>query len=382
MKYQFTSESVTAAHPDKLCDMISDSILDALLTQDPATLAAVETTACPSFVHIMGEVTTRGSVDYETVAREAIAHAGYTKDEYLFTDKVRIVKSIHRQSQDIARAIKSSAKIGAGDQGMMFGYATNECENALPLTINLARKLTVALTEARRNGEIAWLRPDGKSQVTVEYVNGKAKRIAAVVLSAQHDEDVGLEDLRKELKEKIIIPSLPEKMIDEETRFLINPSGRFVLGGPAADTGLTGRKTIVDTYGGWAPHGGGAFSGKDATKVDRSASYAARNIALHLVKSRIADRALVQLAYAIGTSEPVSIYVNTFGTSLVSDDRIASWIPKAWDLSPLGMIRDFSLDRPQYAILSETGHFGGDQSWEKLDEEKLAQLKKLIWKKK
>lgn len=381
MDFQFTSESVTSAHPDKLCDQISDSVLDELLRQDPDSRAAVETTACTDFVHVMGEVTSKAQIDMESIVRDTIRHAGYTKDEYGFTDRVRVVTSVHNQSPDIARGVDSCQELGAGDQGIMFGYATNECRNALPLTLNLARSLTGALTEARRSGLISWLRPDGKAQVTVDYHNGKARRIATVVLSAQHDEDVDIGQLRHELKQKVILPNLPAGLVDENTVFLINPTGRFVLGGPAADTGLTGRKIIVDTYGGWAPHGGGAFSGKDATKVDRSASYAARNIAKTIVESRIADRVLVQLAYAIGVARPVGIFVDTFSTSLVDDSRLASWIQGAWDLSPKGIISEFRLDQPQYAQLSETGHFGGNQAWEAVSEDRIRELKRLVWKK-
>ena len=313
----FTSECVTVAHPDKLCDQISDSILDAMLTQDGDTRAAIETTACQDFVHVMGEVTTKADVDIDSIVRDTIRHAGYTKDEYLFTDKVKIITSVHEQSPDIAMGVSLVDGLGAGDQGMMFGYATGECSNGMPLTVNLARGLTCELTRARRDGDIPFLRPDGKAQVSVEYRNGKASRIAAVVLSSQSDDDVDIEELRATLRTQVVDRILPRDMVDGDTKYYINPTGRFVLGGPAADTGLTGRKIIVDTYGGWAPHGGGAFSGKDATKVDRSASYAARNVALTIVRSALADRCLVQLAYAIGVSDPVSVYVDTYGTGLV-----------------------------------------------------------------
>ena len=379
MRRQFTSECVTSAHPDKLCDQISDALLDAFLEGDSLTRAAIETTACPDFIHVMGEVSTTAQVDVEEVARSVVRRVGYTKDEYLFTDRIRVVTSLHRQSDDIAMGVDRGEVLGAGDQGMMFGYATGECANGMPLTMNLARALTTRLTEKRRDGSLPFLRPDGKGQVTIEYENGKAKRIAAVVLSAQHDEDITLEDLRAALKKEVILPCLPEDLVDEDTKYYINPTGRFVLGGPAADTGLTGRKLIVDTYGGWAPHGGGAFSGKDATKVDRSAAYAARNIALTLVRARIAKRCLVQLAYAIGVSEPVGIFVDTYSSGLVDEEKLARFIRKHWDLSPKGIIDEFELRKPGYAELSEVGHFGGDQRWEKVDSGRVEALKRLLW---
>ncbi|MBO8442976.1 MAG: methionine adenosyltransferase [Spirochaetes bacterium] len=379
MRRQFTSECVTSAHPDKLCDQISDALLDAFLEGDSLTRAAIETTACPDFIHVMGEVSTTAQVDVEEVARSVVRRVGYTKDEYLFTDRIRVVTSLHRQSDDIAMGVDRGEVLGAGDQGMMFGYATGECDNGMPLTMNLARALTTRLTEKRRAGSLPFLRPDGKGQVTIEYENGKAKRIAAVVLSAQHDEDITLEDLRTALKKEVILPCLPEDLVDEDTKYYINPTGRFVLGGPAADTGLTGRKLIVDTYGGWAPHGGGAFSGKDATKVDRSAAYAARNIALTLVRARIAKRCLVQLAYAIGVSEPVGIFVDTYSSGLVDEEKLARFIREHWDLSPKGIIDEFELRKPGYAELSEVGHFGGDQRWEKVDSGRVEALKRLLW---
>lgn len=376
----FTSECVTVAHPDKLCDQISDSILDAMLTQDGDTRAAIETTACQDFVHVMGEVTTKADVDIDSIVRDTIRHAGYTKDEYLFTDKVKIITSVHEQSPDIAMGVSLVDGLGAGDQGMMFGYATGECSNGMPLTVNLARGLTCELTRARRDGDIPFLRPDGKAQVSVEYRNGKASRIAAVVLSSQSDDDVDIEELRATLRTQVVDRILPRDMVDGDTKYYINPTGRFVLGGPAADTGLTGRKIIVDTYGGWAPHGGGAFSGKDATKVDRSASYAARNVALTIVRSALADRCLVQLAYAIGVSDPVSVYVDTYGTGLVDDSVLASWVRDEWDLSPKGIIDEFHLREPGYAVLSETGHFGAGQRWEQVSPRRIESLKRLMWK--
>lgn len=379
MRHLFSSESVTSGHPDKVCDQVSDSLLDAFLTDDPMTRAAIETTACPDFIHVMGEVTTKSKADVEQVVRETVRRIGYTKDEYLFTDKAKLVVSLHAQSPDIAMGVDSTEELGAGDQGMMFGFATNECDNLMPLGLNLARSLTTALTEKRRSGQLPFLRPDGKAQVTLEYDGTKALRCSTIVLSAQHDEDISIGDLRQTLKEEVILKCIPSPLIDEGTRFLINPTGRFVLGGPAADTGLTGRKIIADTYGGYAPHGGGAFSGKDATKVDRSASYVARNIAKTIVDARIADRCLVQLAYAIGISKPVSVHVDCFGTGLIADDKLSAWAAESWDLSPLGMINEFHLRQPQYAVLSETGHFGGLQAWERVAPERREQLKKMVW---
>ena len=376
----FTSECVTPAHPDKLCDQISDSILDSMLSQDEYTRAAIETTACLDFVHVMGEVTTRAEVDVEAIVRDTIRHVGYTKSEYLFTDQVRVVTTLHGQSPDIAQGVDLDERLGAGDQGMMFGYATSECPNGMPLTVNLARGLVDELTRARRSGEIPFLRPDGKAQVSVEYQDGKARRISSVVLSSQSDDDVDIEEIRRILRREVIDKVLMQDMVDDATRYYINPTGRFVLGGPAADTGLTGRKIVCDTYGGWAPHGGGAFSGKDATKVDRSASYAARNIALTIVRSSLADRCLVQLAYAIGVPDPVSVFVDTFSTGLVDDEVLAQWVRTSWDLSPTGIIDEFHLRKPGYSVLSETGHFGGDQEWEHVSGKRIESLRRLMWR--
>ncbi|MBR1920284.1 MAG: methionine adenosyltransferase [Spirochaetales bacterium] len=378
MKYYFSSESVTKGHPDKVCDQISDALLDSLLEKDPLSRAAIETTACPSFVHVMGEVTTKADIDWEAVIRKTIRDIGYTEPEYGFTDQTKIIITMSRQSPDIAMGVDSTDSLGAGDQGMMFGYATNETAELMPLTLVLARRLTDSLTSARENGILSYLRPDGKAQVTVEYEDGKAKRIDTVVLSTQHDPDVDLEVLRREVKEKVILPVLDPAMLDDCTRYYINPTGRFVLGGPAADTGLTGRKIIVDTYGGAAHHGGGCFSGKDATKVDRSAAYACRNIAKTIVAAGAADRCEIQIAYAIGVTDPVSIFIDTFGTGKLSDDVLLEYIRKNFDLRPGGIIRKYDLRKPQYRVCAERGHMGGDQSWEKIDEKALGELKALL----
>ncbi len=378
MKYYFSSESVTKGHPDKVCDQISDALLDSLLSADPLSRAAIETTACPSFVHVMGEVTTKAEIDWEGIIRKTIRDIGYTKSEYGFTDQTRIIITMSKQSPDIAMGVDSTETLGAGDQGMMFGYATNETEELMPLTLVLARKLTDNLTAARENNLLSFLRPDGKAQVTVEYEDGKAKRIDAVVLSTQHDPDIELEELRREVKEKVILPVLPADMLDENTKYYINPTGRFVLGGPAADTGLTGRKIIVDTYGGAAHHGGGCFSGKDATKVDRSAAYACRNIAKTIVAGGAADKCEIQIAYAIGVTNPISIFVNTFGTGKLSDDVLLDYIRKNFDLRPGGIIKKYDLRKPQYLICAAHGHMGGNQSWEKIDEKALSALKTLL----
>lgn len=373
MKRLFSSESVTTGHPDKVCDQISDALLDALLSQDPNSRAAIETTACVDFVHVMGEITTTAIVDYEAIVRETIKKIGYTKDEYQFSDKTKVIITLNTQSPDIALGVD---KEGAGDQGMMFGYACDETDELLPLAFVLAHKLTSRLTEVREKGIISYLRPDGKSQVTVEYDdNGNIKRVDTVVLSAQHDGDVEIEKLREDLLKYVIKEVIPGNLLDNDTKYFINPTGRFVLGGPAADTGLTGRKIIADTYGGYAHHGGGAFSGKDATKVDRSAAYAARNIAKTIVAAKKAKKCEIQLAYAIGVKEPVSIYINTYNTSTLRDEVLLSWINRHFDLSPRGIIDRYELRKPQYLILSETGHFRNPASkWEVIDQEALNDL--------
>lgn len=382
MKTFFTSESVTKGHPDKVCDQISDAILDALLEQDPTSRCACECIAEPGAVHIMGEITTNANVDYIAIARRVISDIGYTKPEYGFDQDANITCSLHTQSGDIAMGVNNSYSnpetLGAGDQGMMFGYAKRESDEYMPLALTLARKLTEKLTDIREDGELTYLRPDGKSQVTIEYEGRKAKRIDAVVVSTQHDPDIDLETLRKDILSKVILPTVPQDMIDENTKYFINPTGRFVLGGPAADTGLTGRKIIVDTYGGYAHHGGGAFSGKDATKVDRTAAYAARNIAKTIVASGAADECEIQLAYAIGVAEPVSIHVDTYNTSKLSEEEIVSWIGENFDLRPEAMIKRYDLRRPQFETVAAHGHFGRTDvtlPWEIVDEKALNNLK-------
>ena len=385
MKRLFTSESVTKGHPDKVCDQIADAILDELLRQDPYSRSACEVTAEPGAVHIMGEITTKAKVDYAEVARRTIREIGYTKEEYGFDDSASITVSLHEQSGDIAQGVDSSyadsSTLGAGDQGMMFGYASAEGDEYMPLAAVLARRLSMRLTKVREDGTLSYLRPDGKSQVTVEYDGRKPVRIEAVVLSAQHDPDVSMETLRKDLMDKVIVPSLPSTMLDKDTHFFINPTGRFVLGGPAADTGLTGRKIIVDTYGGYAHHGGGAFSGKDATKVDRTASLALRNIAKTIVASGAADECELQAAYAIGVAEPVSLEVNTFGTGKLDEEKIIAWIGRHYDLRPAAMIERLDLRKPIYYKAAGQGSFGRTDvtfSWEVIDQEALADLKSLI----
>lgn len=385
MRRLFTSESITNGHPDKVCDQIADGILDALLSQDPLSRSACEVTAEPGAVHIMGEITTKANVDYKEIARKVIRKIGYTKPEYGFDDSAAITSSIHQQSSDIAMGVDSayedSSTLGAGDQGMMFGYATDETEECMPLVLSLSRNLAMALRDARESGKLPFLRPDGKSQITVEYDGRTAKRIDTVVLSTQHDEDIKLDDLRHEILEEIIKPNLPGNLLDENTRYFINPTGRFVLGGPAADTGLTGRKIIADTYGGYAHHGGGAFSGKDPTKVDRTASLALRNIAKTIVLSKAAAECELQAAYAIGVAEPVSIAVFTYGTGKVSDEEILKWIDRNYDLRPEGMIRNYDLRRPIYLDSASFGAFGRrDVSlpWETINQKALEELSALI----
>ena len=385
MRRLFTSESVTKGHPDKVCDQIADAILDALLSEDPASRCACEVTTEPGAVHIMGEITTAAKVDYADIAKKTIRNIGYTKPEYGFDDSAEISVSIHEQSGDIAQGVDSSygdsSTLGAGDQGMMFGYASAEGDEYMPLAAVLARKLSMKLTEVRENGTLSYLRPDGKSQVTVEYEGKAPKRIEAVVLSAQHDPDIPLEKLRKDLMANVILPVLPYSMLDEKTKYFINPTGRFVLGGPAADTGLTGRKIIVDTYGGYAHHGGGAFSGKDATKVDRTASLALRNIAKTIVASGAADECELQAAYAIGVAEPVSLAVNTFGTGKLDEEAIIEWVNRHFDLRPEAMIKRFDLRKPIYYKAASQGSFGRTDvtfPWEVIDQEALADLKSML----
>ena len=378
-KYLFTSESITEGHPDKVCDQISDRILDALLEQDPMSRCACEVTAQPGALHIMCEITTGAVVDYEECARQVIRRIGYTRDEYGFTDKCRITCSLHKQSADIAMGVDSAMDnekdLGAGEQGMMFGYACNETPSYMPLAIQLANELTRRLTYVRRAGILTYLRPDGKSQVTVEYVDGKPHRIEAIVISAQHDDTVPIGKLREEIMDNVILPVIPDTLWDANTKIYINPTGRFVLGGPAADTGLTGRKIIADTYGGYARHGGGAFSGKDPTKVDRSAAYMARYIAKHIVAAGLADKCEIQLSYAIGVAQPVSIMVDTFGTNKIPEDVIQSWVMRHIDLRPGAIIETLNLRSPIYEKTAAYGHFGREEfPWEQLNEDLIRQL--------
>ncbi len=384
----FTSESVTEGHPDKICDQISDAVLDAILAKDPYARVACETSATTGLVLIMGEITTECYVDIQSIARETIRRIGYDRAKYGFDcDTCAVLTAIHEQSADIALGVDNSVEhresgdvadtFGAGDQGMMFGYATNETEEYMPLPITLAHKLTRKLTEVRKTGELDYLRPDGKSQVTVEYENGKVKRIEAVVVSTQHSERVTTEQLRKDIENRVIRAVLPENLIDENTKIYINPTGRFEIGGPHGDSGLTGRKIIVDTYGGSCPHGGGAFSGKDPTKVDRSAAYFARYICKNVVAAGLADECTLEVAYAIGVARPVSLFVNTKGTGKLPDEKIADIISKEFDMRPYSIIKTLDLRRPIYEATAAYGHFGRPEfPWEKLD--RVADLKKYL----
>ncbi len=372
--YVFTSESVTEGHPDKVCDQISDSILDAIFKQDPKSRVAVECLATRGLVVISGEVTTTANVDYEQVARETIKEIGYSKPEYGFDyETCKVMTLIHRQSPDIAQGVDEDAEKGkeqgAGDQGMMFGYATDETPELMPLPILMAHKLTQKLAEVRKSGEVPWLRPDGKSQVSVEYVDNKPKRISTVVLSTQHDPEIPHAKIRAEMIEHVIKP-VCGKWLDEKTEYHINPTGIFEKGGPAEDTGLTGRKIIVDTYGGVGAHGGGAFSGKDPSKVDRSAAYMTRYIAKNIVAAGLADECEVQIAYAIGRAQPVSIMVNTYGTGKVPDEKLDDLVRKHFDMRPKSIIETLKLRRPIYKKTAAYGHFGRndpDFTWERTD---------------
>ena len=383
-KLLFTSESVTEGHPDKICDQISDAILDALLEQDPMSRVACETAITTGLVLVMGEITTKAYVDIQKIVRDTIRNIGYDKSEYGFdADTCGVIVALNEQSKDIALGVDNSleakkqlddeemAKIGAGDQGMMFGYATNETQEYMPYPISLAHKLAKQLTKVRKDRTLDYLRPDGKSQVTVEYdENGKPIHINAVVISTQHDEEVTQEQLHKDIKKYVLDEVLPKDLVNEKTKIYINPTGRFVIGGPNGDSGLTGRKIIVDTYGGYARHGGGAFSGKDCTKVDRSASYAARYVAKNLVAAGLADRCEIQLSYAIGVAEPTSIMVDTFGTGKLTDNELVDIIRRHFDLRPAGIIQMLNLREPIYKQTAAYGHFGRnelDLSWEKLD---------------
>ena len=381
----FTSESVTEGHPDKMCDQISDAILDALLEQDPMSRVACETTTTTGLVMVMGEITTKGYVDIQKVVRNTVREIGYDRAKYGFDcDTCGVIVALDEQSPDIAMGVDKALEakenkmtdeeleaIGAGDQGMMFGYATNETEEYMPYPIYLAHKLARQLTKVRKDGTLRYLRPDGKTQVTVEYdENGKPSRLDAVVLSTQHDEEVTQEQIHKDIKKYVFDEILPAEMVDENTKFFINPTGRFVIGGPHGDSGLTGRKIIVDTYGGMARHGGGAFSGKDCTKVDRSAAYAARYVAKNIVAAGLADKCEIQLSYAIGVAQPTSIMVDTFGTSKLHEDQLVEMIRKHFDLRPAGIIKMLDLRRPIYKQTAAYGHFGRndlDLPWEKLD---------------
>lgn len=392
-KLLFTSESVTEGHPDKVCDAISDAILDALMEQDPMSRVACETATCTGFVLVTGEITTKAYVDIPKIVRDTVKEIGYNKSEYGFDGNTcAVFTAIDEQSGDIAMGVDKAYEakksmsdaeieaIGAGDQGMMFGYATNETEEYMPYPISLAHKLALQLTKVRKDGTLPYLRPDGKTQVSVEYdENGKPKRLEAVVLSTQHDENVTQEQIHEDIKKHVFDVILPKELIDAETKFFINPTGRFVIGGPHGDAGLTGRKIIVDTYGGYARHGGGAFSGKDCTKVDRSGAYAARYVAKNLVAAGLADKCEIQLSYAIGVAQPTSINVDTFGTGKLDSERLVEIVREHFDLRPAGIIKMLDLRRPIYKQTAAYGHFGRndlDLPWEKLD--KVDVLKKYL----
>ena len=380
--YLFTSESVTEGHPDKICDQISDAVLDAILAQDPMGRVACETTACTGLIHVMGEITTSCYVDIPKIAREVVREIGYDRAKYGFDcETCGVITSINEQSSDIAMGVNESLENregtetelnhGAGDQGMMFGYACTETPELMPLPLSLSHKLAKRLTEVRKSGMLTYLRPDGKSQVTVEYdENNRPVRVDTVVISTQHNPDVTLEQIRQDMIDQVVKVVVPAELLDENTRYFVNPTGRFVIGGPQGDSGLTGRKIIVDTYGGSAPHGGGAFSGKDPTKVDRSAAYAARYVAKNVVAAGLAEKCQVQLAYAIGVAQPVSVLVETFGTGVVSDSELSDAVNKVFDLRPTAIIRDLDLRKPIYRQLAAYGHLGREElgvAWEKTD---------------
>ena len=391
MRKLFTSESVTEGHPDKICDQISDAVLDAILDKDPNGRVACETAVTTGMVMVMGEISTKCYVDIPKLVREAIREIGYDRAKYGFDcETCSVITSIDEQSVDIAMVVDEALEskkgemdkldaVGAGDQGMMFGFATNETKEYMPMPIEMAHKLSRRLSEVRKSGTLPYLRPDGKTQVTVEYEDGKPVRIDAIVISTQHGPEVSLEQIEKDIKEHVIRVIVPSELLDENTKYFINPTGRFVIGGPQGDSGLTGRKIIVDTYGGYGRHGGGAFSGKDPTKVDRSAAYAARWVAKNLVAAGVADKLEIQLAYAIGVAKPVSISVDTFGTGKMADEEIVSIVNKVFDLRPGAIIRDLDLRRPIYKQVAAYGHFGRtdiDVPWERLD--KVEEIKKHI----
>ncbi|MDO4513083.1 MAG: methionine adenosyltransferase [Lachnospiraceae bacterium] len=393
-KRLFTSESVTEGHPDKVCDAVSDAILDACMEQDPMSRVACETVSCTGFVLVTGEITTKANLDIPAIVRQTVNEIGYNDAKTGFDGNTcAVMVALDKQSPDIAMGVDKALEareakmsdeqleaIGAGDQGMMFGYATNETEEYMPYPISLAHRLAKQLTDVRKNGTLSYLRPDGKTQVSVEYdENGKPVRLEAVVLSTQHDEEVSQEQIHEDIKKYVFDPILPAQLVDKDTKFFINPTGRFVIGGPHGDAGLTGRKIIVDTYGGYARHGGGAFSGKDCTKVDRSAAYAARYVAKNIVAAGLAEKCEIQLSYAIGVAQPTSILLDTFGTGKLSDEKLVDVVRENFDLRPAGIIKMLDLRRPIYKQTAAYGHFGRndlDLPWEKLD--KAADLKKYL----